>query len=208
MPDRWEDRLSEYLDGELSPDEHAGLEEHVRTCGACRATLEDLREVVRRAAALEDRPPAGELWPGVRRRIARRISFTLPQLVAAALALMTLSAGAAWLIAVGGRATSLPSLGAASERPDIGSGVAPDRDDPVVRELERALDARRPSMDAQALRSLDGTLRAISAAEADARAGLAADPSNPAAQRRVAELRQQKIDVLRRVLGGAAPVRR
>jgi anti-sigma factor RsiW len=65
----FEDRLSEYLDGELSAAERGEMETHVRACIACRATLEQLRAVKERAAALQHRPPGPEVWD----RIAGRI---------------------------------------------------------------------------------------------------------------------------------------
>src|SRR5258708_5774068 len=120
MADQWIERLSEYLDDELAPAERAALDAHLTTCRDCAVTLDELRAVVARAASLRPVPPASDLWPGVESnltqrsnvmpfgRSVRRFSFTLPQLVAAGLALMVLSGGAVWLSQFGGRATSLP----------------------------------------------------------------------------------------------------
>ena len=44
----WTDRLSDYLDGELSADERGAVEAHLRGCGSCAAVLEDLKRVVAR----------------------------------------------------------------------------------------------------------------------------------------------------------------
>jgi hypothetical protein len=118
MTDQWTDRLSEYLDDELPPDERAAVEGHLRHCVACGAALADLKRIVARAQSLEDRPPARDLWPAIAARIGaspstadrgdvvafdavrrrRRWSFSLPQLAAAGIALMALSGGAAWLL--------------------------------------------------------------------------------------------------------------
>ncbi len=116
MTDHWTDRLSEYLDDELTPDEQAAVEGHLRHCVACGAALADLKRIVVRAQSLEDRPPARDLWPAIAARIGaspataeradvvaigaarRRWSFSLPQLAAAGIALMALSGGAAWLL--------------------------------------------------------------------------------------------------------------
>jgi hypothetical protein len=117
MTDQWTDRLSEYLDDELPPDERAAVEAHLRHCVACGAVLADLKRIVGRARNLEDRPPAHDLWPGIAARIGaspatpdragvtaidgprrRRWSFSLPELAAAGIALMALSGGAAWLL--------------------------------------------------------------------------------------------------------------
>ncbi len=119
MDDRWTDRLSEYLDGELAPAERAELERHLAGCPRCAATLAELRAVVSTLAQLSDTPPAHDLWHGIEARLGpvpveaeeagvislaarrRRFSFTLPQLAAAAIAVIALSSGVAWLVASG-----------------------------------------------------------------------------------------------------------
>jgi hypothetical protein len=63
--DLWTDRLSDYLDGELSPDERAQLEQHLDRCPACAATLAELGAVVERARALAPAEPERDLWPGI-----------------------------------------------------------------------------------------------------------------------------------------------
>jgi anti-sigma factor RsiW len=127
MTDTWTDRLSEYLDGELTDAERAALESHLASCRECVTRSPRLREVAARAAALMARPPADDLWPGIEPRLqsganavfpsarapSRRFSFTLPQLAAAGIALMVMSGGGVWVLQHGGRATSAP----ASSRP-------------------------------------------------------------------------------------------
>src|SRR5437667_12829364 len=95
--DNWTDRLSEYLDGTLAVGERAALEAHLVDCAACAATLEELRRVVARARALDDRAPGADLWPkiagGIGRPTApppRRYSAsTVPQLTPASAARLT-----------------------------------------------------------------------------------------------------------------------
>ena len=70
MHDTWNDRLSEYLDGELEPRERAAIETHLAGCVECRTDLADLRAVVARAQSLTDTAPIANLWPGVEARIA------------------------------------------------------------------------------------------------------------------------------------------
>lgn len=65
MQDRWMDRLSEYIDGELAAPEARALERHLEACDACRTAVHDLCEVVARARALEAREPATDLWRGI-----------------------------------------------------------------------------------------------------------------------------------------------
>ncbi|MDH3368739.1 MAG: zf-HC2 domain-containing protein, partial [Gemmatimonadota bacterium] len=112
MKHQWTDRLSEYLDDELDAADRSAVEAHLRECEQCRSDLGQLEAVVARARELTDRLPAVDLWPAIVRRLGtavepvtdltqrrarRRIAFSVPQLAAAGVALMLLSAGAVWL---------------------------------------------------------------------------------------------------------------
>src|SRR5262245_14403807 len=107
----WTDKLSDYLDGELPDDERYAVESHLTGCAQCAAVLADLKRVVARAQAAgrDVRPPHADLWAGIAARIddrtaskivavepRRRVSFTLPQLAAAAAILIAISGGVAW----------------------------------------------------------------------------------------------------------------
>jgi hypothetical protein len=99
------------------------MEQHLFTCTACAATLEELRRVVERARALGPHPPERDLWPGIAERIGaaagrgsatgeektldlharrashrQRFAFSVPQLAAASLVLMLVSGGVVWLL--------------------------------------------------------------------------------------------------------------
>jgi hypothetical protein len=131
----WTERLSEYLDDELTPAERAECDAHIATCGPCQLTLDQLTAVVAAAKADPDRMPTTELWSGVLEQITpaehgrgapwrahpavggpwaaptqpssrKQITFTLPQLALAASLLIAVSAGVAYLAA--GRVTSRP----------------------------------------------------------------------------------------------------
>jgi len=71
MHEEWTDQLSDFLDGELAPDEQRAVESHLRGCAACAAVLEDLKRVVARAreAGAVSRPPQADLWAGIAARI-------------------------------------------------------------------------------------------------------------------------------------------
>ncbi len=115
MHDAWTDKLSDYLDGELTPGEQAAVESHLQGCAACAGVLEELKRVVAQARAITPRPPAADLWDGIAARIeteregasvfafrprnARRFAFTLPQLAAASLLIAAVSGGAVWSLA-------------------------------------------------------------------------------------------------------------
>lgn len=79
MIDRFTDRLSEYLDGDLDARDEALIEAHLVGCATCRATLAELRAVVARAVALPATEPETDLWDGIRSRIEEeRPAVTAP----------------------------------------------------------------------------------------------------------------------------------
>ena len=215
--DQWTDKLSDYIDDELAPDERAALEAHLMSCRECVDTLDELREVVARAGALLPRPPEADLWPGIvpqiersavmpfqPRAATRRVSFTVPQLVAAGLALMVMSGGAVWVLQHGGRATDTPSVAAAgASSPGTDAGVAPaaladPRYDAAIADLEQALRAGRADLDPGTIRILEMNLDAIDKAIDQSRRALAADPANVYLNNHLADSRQRKLALLRR----------
>ena len=223
ISDPWTARLSDYLDGELSDAERRTLERHLGACPACTAVLAGLAEVVERARALPDRPPAADLWSGVAARIAeapsparsravraRRWTFSLPQLAAAALAVAFASGGGAWLLARYTTPTPAPAPVAAAPAPALAlpavlpAGLAGARYDAAVADLERVLAADRGRLDTTTVRIIEQNLAVIDGAIADARRALAADPGNPYLSTYLAHTMRRKIDLLRQAATIAA----
>lgn len=222
MTDTWTGRLSEYLDGELTAAERQRLEAHLRECGACAQTLDELRAVTDRARGLEDRPPAQDLWSGIVTHIhadtrraapavglgeqvpawrARRFSVSLPQLLAAGIALMLVSAAGVWL-GLSVRSPAAAPVTVAPPAPGVSPAVAVDFAIPeyhlAVTELERALAERRSELDPATLEVLERSLATIDQAIAEARSALAEDPSNRYINAHLAYALRRKLELLRR----------
>jgi hypothetical protein len=223
MNDRWTDRLSEYVDGELGVADAAALDAHLRSCGACRATLEELRRVVARAGALDDRAPAADLWPEVAARIGlspialrggaraaartrRRLSFTVPQLLAASIALVLVSGRATWVVL---RQPALPPRAATPGPTPILTNVGTYESSPryaaAVADLERLLAERRRRLDTTTVRVIEKNLGIIDRAIRDAQSALAADPANAYLNQHLAQAMRRKLELLRQAttLAGA-----
>jgi len=218
MMDQWTDRLSEYLDGELTSPERTAFEAHLASCDACRTTLDELRRVVTNARALDDRPPTADLWPDVAARIGlsarsktrpvvRRFSFTTPQLAAASVVLALLSGGTAWLL--GGRRTVATPAGVVSERvPTLLNASAYPGDARYaaqVADLERAVARGRGQLDTATVRVIERNLRIIDRAIRNAQSALAADPANSYLNLHLAQEMRRKLELLRQAatLAGA-----
>ena len=230
MTDRWTDRLSELVDGSLDAGEAMALEAHLAECRECAATLAGLRAVTARAAALEAREPERDLWPAIAARLEprdarrpwfaaawsglasalrpmteRRLSFSLPQLAAASLALVLVSGGAAWMAL-----RSRPSAGVAPAPVASGPALSPDaatvglaQYDAAIAELERALAARHGDLDTSTVRVVEQNLAAIDRAIAEARRALAADPNDPYLHDHLASTMRRKMGLLRRATAAA-----
>jgi anti-sigma factor RsiW len=231
----WTDRLSDYLDGELSAEEQQAVEAHLRACAPCAAVLDDLKRVVARAATVAARPPDADVWAGIAARInagsasapgrvmpfapreARRVTFTLPQLAAAAALLIAVSGGLAWNAAerIGAAdspvsvaqplqtadangASAATATGAAEFARVENVGLADAQYDAAVADLEKALQAGRGRLDASTIAIVEHNLQIIDQAIAQARDALAADPANAYLSGHLVEARRRKLDLLRR----------
>jgi anti-sigma factor RsiW len=233
MHDAWTDRLSEYIDGDLAAAQTAEIEAHLGECLACRNVLVGLRELARTTALLEDREPGRDLWPGILaemrgaalpepaaetaairspggRRTRRRFSFSVPQLLAASIAMMAVSATAMWLAL--GPGPEAPASIAADDRatqPQATLGPAAavlissveQEYGQAIEELERTFDAGRSRLDPRTVRVVEENLRAIDEAIAEARAALARDPANGYLYRHLDQTMTKKVDLLRRATG-------
>lgn len=225
------EKLSEYIDGDLTAGERDRVERHLSSCSQCTGLVEDLRAVVRGAQAVHDGPPAADLWPGIASRLEprdsaprvvaiesrrgpRRLSFSIPQLAAASLAVALLSAGAVWMairdggpagpstVAVGARSEE-PITGARDEEPISGvtlaSGSASQafaEYEAAVADLERLLDELADDIEPEARLAIDRNLEIIDKAIQQTRGALEADPDDAYLNTHLASTMQRKIDVL------------
>ena len=217
-------------DEELDGRERHEIEAHLRSCAACRLVLDDLREVRAQARALPGVVPAADLWPGIEDRISpsargssrasddaelklraagalkfgrpstRKISFTIPQAIAASLALMLVSGGMVWLLRAGGPQTDGGIV--AVERPRAPAITPANFADPqydrAVADLERTLEVGRGRLDPETIRVLEANLQAIDRAIEQSQQALEADPANMFLNAHLATARQRKLALLRR----------
>ncbi len=188
MTDKWIDRLSDYLDDEMSPAERALLEERLAEDQELASTLEGLRRVKIHGQAVDDRVPphVQSIWDGVAQRIgatrsvprdrkpivglipwrSRRVPISVPQLIAASVALIVLSGGGAMMIqrfAADPGATGLPVESAVvSVATDAAfASIGATRYDQAVADLTLVLEARREFLDRETIAVLTENLAII-----------------------------------------------
>ena len=171
--------------------------------------------MVAAARSLPADPPARDLWPAIEGRLRprtadgvepevvpigsvrprRRVVLSVPQLVAAGLALVLFSAGGVWMAVGGGRA---PQVGAASSSAsEAGAVTFAATWETAVAELETEFAQRRAELDPETIQVVERNLALIDDAIAQARQALEADPSSGFLNGYVAEAMRRKVDLLR-----------
>jgi len=211
MSDPWTDRLSEYVDGDLTPEERRSLEAHLDGCATCARIVADLRAVVATARGLPDRDPTADLWSGIaarlpdapgvtslplRRRQRKWTAFAVPQLAAAGLALVLVSSGVLWVaLRDGGEAGAPPvtvpvmTVSPAATDPAEAYGAA-------IADLETVLAQHRERLDTATVRVLEESLAIIDRAIGEAQAALAEDPANRYLNGHLTTTMQRKLTLL------------
>jgi len=223
MTDRWTDLISEYLDGCMDSASRREMEAHLESCAECSATLEDLRAIVVRAAALPASAPPAEVWAGIEARLRAataapsvpgtvrvrnvrsgntpwtswRISLSLPQLAAACVAVVALSGGLAWYVSrPHGNAVNQAAVPLNSQAAATMQGADATIED--IEQLRQILADGRDKLDPTTVRSLEESLVAIDTAIRQGRTALQADPQNPYVRDHLDETMRRKVDLLRR----------
>lgn len=217
----WNDRLSDYLDADMSGDELAEVEAALEGDAELRQVLEELRAVRDTAGSLPGHAPASDLWPAIESRITadqdasvvrlasakpgsgrRSFSFTVPQLAAAAVALLVLGSASVWValsVQNGGLENGSPvavvPVPEASfvSSPEDGSAFSYDA---TVQDLEEQLRIGRDRLDPKTVEALEGSLATIDRAIARAQDALEADPASIYLNRHLADARTRKLRVL------------
>ena len=228
MKDRWTERLSDYLDGDLPPADAREMESHLETCHACSAALAELRDVTSRARGLRELDASigvgSDLWPGIEARIRdlpvstvrplpgrsggggwwSRALFSAAQLAAACLAVAVVSI-AIFRIVAGGSLEDRGLLGASIARSRGVAVVAASTEAArsafsEIDQLKKTLDARRERLDPETLRALEESVTTMERAVTEASRALDADPENPYLKSHLEEMKARQLDLLRRAV--------
>ncbi len=201
----WTHRLTEYVDGDMTPADRLAFENHAEACSDCSAAVADIRALVEEAGRLGPTPPPRDLWPAIERGLSRpgvvgspgetRVialptaqaprkrerSFTLsgPQLAAAAAVLMLLSTTVTLAlrpVAVApGSQDPVPGAVRAASTESGGSDALLAEE---VAALEEGLQASRDRLDPNTVRIIEKNLAVIERAISESRQALLVDPES------------------------------
>ena len=203
------DRLGDAVDGTLSVEERAQVDEHCRGCEACRHLLNDLLEIRATAASLALPTPSPEVWDAIYASIQHRDKPGFAALwrpgprhvwlrygtVAAALVLML--GAAVWF-------DLRPKLGPTSEQSaaDLSRAaltelqLAEQHYLKAIRSLEQLAANRDRTLDPAVAASIAQSLESIDRAISDSRAALESEPQSLVAQASLLEALRTKVTLL------------
>lgn len=224
------ERMHDLVDGLVPEAERTALDDHLRSCAACRDELTRLQELVGGLGELpsEATAPAG-LWEGIEARIEgmapgtaasgatvlsfpsakvarRRVSLTVGQLAAAAAVVAVISAGVVWA-ALAGRGAPSPVLagteataGATARMVASGSGYAE-----ALGRLEAVVERERAGLAPETLATLERSLATVDSAIAEVEEALRNDPNSELLARLLANHQGAKLRVLRNAVARLEP---
>ncbi|MGD9498194.1 MAG: zf-HC2 domain-containing protein [Armatimonadota bacterium] len=133
--DECRDRLTELLEGELTPGVHSAMQSHLAACPACARALAEMRAVVAVVHELPEVEPPAEVREALRRipdlaapvrpLIWRRVSYAAASLAAAAVAFAVIWTGMAHYRPDGTGAVAPAAPPLVSQRPGAETGAMP-----------------------------------------------------------------------------------
>ena len=77
----FDERLAEYLEGELEPAERHAVQAHMTSCVRCTALVRDLERISADAGQLAELSPSRDLWAGIAERIETPVVPLAPRAV-------------------------------------------------------------------------------------------------------------------------------
>jgi hypothetical protein len=211
------ERLSAYLDGELTAPQREQLEREIAADPRVAQLLAGLRAVRNQALSLADRPPQQDLWPAIAARTAmgrrrphpgagRRYALSLPQLAAAAVVLIVLSSALTAVLSgalrFGQRGTQ-PATGQATSGENAlawrvrQASFAQREYDKAIRDLEHALAQQKGRIDSTTYNVIVKNLAIVDLAVTQTRAALVQDPQDEYLNAYLASTMQRKLKLLR-----------
>jgi len=195
---RLEELINDFVDGRLLEADRQDVERHLEGCAACRRAVEQLRNLVDRAAALpKEITPSRDLLPGIRRAA---VGDGRQQASSAWMWWAGLAASVLVVITVGITTMTFRDRGGEVVQVAVTEFRAAEQE--YLRAatlLADALEKQHGTLSPETAALIDENLEIINLAIANVRLALNADPGNPRNGQVLTALYQQKIEILRRV---------
>jgi anti-sigma-K factor RskA len=198
---KYQEMISDYIDGILSPGEQTIIEQHLESCEDCRALRDDMLQLVHFSRHLPLHTPSGAVWNriqtqvsaerprGLRARLGawmarletRYFSFSLPQLATGVVVLALVTTISFLLVRNGydreGAIASQPAPG-----PSVGTIPlsSPDfrKEEEYISRLEESVEQRKPSWSPELLLTFERNLSHVDESLNECRQQLSSNPED------------------------------
>ena len=215
--------LNDYVDDALGSRERTEVEAHLESCAPCRALVDDLRDIARTAASLDQREPPARAWARIERAIelergsradgARafqasgsssglaqlKASRHIAWLAAAAAIVIATAVGLRYVASRGAQpqtAAAGPSADVTSQTIEAELRAAEEHYDKAIKGLELIANAEKGALDTQTAATLQKNLAVIDQAISESRAAVRMQPTNEPAQQSLLENFKAKLALL------------
>ena len=207
------ERLDDFVDGHLEPDDVADLKRHLAGCEGCREEERELRDLLSRASSLKvEAAPTRDLWPGISDRIERRgvaaffnaeswSSWRTGAALAATVLIVAVIATVFYRMGQGsapGTASS-PIQPMTASNQETSSQVVQDEFDEARLELRGWLEHHRESLPPETLQNVEDNLKIIDDSVAEIQVALDQNPASPGLNRMLLAAYRREVELLQRV---------
>jgi anti-sigma factor RsiW len=203
-------RLSEFVDGDLTPALRGEVQAHVDGCAACRGMADDLTRLRAAAGALAPIAPPDHIWlqvagqihldaPRAREASAAARRGARRQWLALAAALVVVTLGISFVARMRAPAGEAPGnlvSGPSVEGVNEELNLALDHYENAIAQLKTLAVNGDDALDPDVAAALDRNIAVIDAAIAESRAALNEEPASQSARASLFEALSQKVNVL------------
>ena len=215
--------LNDYADDALGSRERTQVETHLESCASCRALVDDLRNIARTAATLDQREPPARAWTRIERaielesqgaragvargfqpsgsradRLARLKGSRYRWLAAAAAIVIATVVGLRYAAPRNAQSgtSSAPSAEVTSQAVEAELRAAEEHYDKAIKGLEQIANTEKGALDTQTAATLQKNLAVIDQAISESRAAVRMQPTNEPAQQSLLENFKAKLALL------------
>jgi anti-sigma-K factor RskA len=207
------ERLDDFVDGQLSPDDVTDLKRHLRECEGCREEERELRGLLTRASSLmADAAPSRDLWPEIRERVERESvsaffsaqSWSTWRVAGAMAATILIVAVTATVFYRMGQGSTTDPVGPVIETTPVAhqepsSQLVQEEFDEARQELRGWLAQNRESLQPETLQRVEDNLRIIDDSVTEIQAALDQNPASQELNRMLMAAYRREVELLRRV---------
>jgi hypothetical protein len=216
---QYQEIISDYIDGSLSPGEQTSIEHHLAGCETCRVLRDDMIQLVHFSRQLPLHTPSGTVWTKIESQVAaerpisirarvsawlarlerRSYSFSLPQLAGATIALaLLLTAGVVFFQRDGAATIGVSNQTASRSAIDTNLLSFPDFQqlESRINQLEQSVEQRKSAWPDELRIAYERNLSYVNQSLVECRQQLSGNPSDRVSEELMLNAYREKVRLL------------